>query len=116
MRIHRAEVKLIRKDDTLERSHVHLKCVCIRAADGDHALPVCEQLVPALDRLQDGGVADELRKEGIERAVQFGGDHRLEFAQAVPELDAGVVAYIPGFPGNIRFLEGRRFRIPWDER
>jgi hypothetical protein len=50
-------------------------------------------------------VPDELGEEGIERAMQFGRDDCLKFAQSVPELDAGVIAYIPGFPGDIVSLK-----------
>jgi hypothetical protein len=36
---------------------------------------------------------------------------RLELTQTVPELDAGIAMHVPGFPGNIRFVEGGGLRV-----
>jgi len=47
---------------------------------------------------KDGAMSDKFWEERIKRAVEFGGNNRLEFTQRVPKLDAGIAMHIPGFP------------------
>src|SRR6266540_2300372 len=113
MCVHCSKMKVIWEDYAMERSHVHMERVRVGASDGNDMLSVGKQVIPALNCFKHGMMSNEIWKKGVERAMQFGRDNRLEFAQPVPEFDACVIANIPCFPGNVRFAEGGRFGIAW---
>src|SRR5690349_1030489 len=113
MGIHGTKMELVWKDHTLERSHVHMQGMCIRAANCHNTLSICQQIVPALKGFEYGAMPNELWKEGIEHTMKFCVKHGLKFTQSIPQFDAGEALHLPGFPGDICLMEGRRFRVAW---
>jgi hypothetical protein len=105
------KMERIWKNDPMERSHVHVQGVGIRATDGNHMLTLCQQIIPALKYFRDGVMPDELREDCIEGTMDFGWDNRFEFAQSVPQFNARVAMYLPGFPGDVRLIESWSFRV-----
>ena len=70
MGIDRFEVEVIRKDNSMDRSHAHVHGMSVRTANGDHAFACGEQFVPTLYCLRDGMMPDELREEGMKCSVE----------------------------------------------
>ena len=52
-------------------------------------------------------VWDELREKSIKDCIQFSPGNRFEFAESIPQFDAGKAGHIPVHPGDIRLTESR---------
>ncbi len=91
-------------------------CMCIAcASEPPMATTRCPLKAsrPSVECFKHGMMCNKLWKEGVKSALEFRGNDGLELAQSIPELDPRVIANIPGLPGNVCFVEGGRFRIPW---
>src|SRR5258706_12683329 len=113
MCVEHQKIKIEGKDIGEKAPNVHGRGRPPKTADGNESASSGEQIIPALQGFRDWMMPNELWKERIKCAVQFRGHNSLEFAQSIPEFDAGIVLHIPGFPRDVGFMEGRRFGIAW---
>ena len=91
------EMKFIGKDHAPQRAEVHFVGMCVRAADGNDAT-LRQQFIPFAQGGGDWMVRNELGEEGVECAVDFGGNQALQFAKPVPKLEAGEIRERPIHP------------------